>query len=226
LVDLFTASHGRMHLVARLASGSRSERSALLQPLQPLVVAWRGQGELPTLTQCEANGAPCRLAGETLISALYLNELLVRLLPLAEGQPLLWQRYRQTLEALANGLTLDWTLRLFECDLLAELGYGLDLLHDNLGREIVAEGFYRLYSENGFYPLTVAEPDIDTLRGSTLQALASGEMPDEQARREARQLLRQRLALLLGDRPLRSRELFRRPAPPTLSDKAAESPYE
>lgn len=48
LVDLFTLNHGRLSVVARGASGSKSALKAQLQPFQPLLLDWVGRGDLKT----------------------------------------------------------------------------------------------------------------------------------------------------------------------------------
>ena len=59
LLECLTPTHGRVGLIAR---GVRRERSrlprGLLQPLQPLLLAWTGRGELATMTRAEASAAP------------------------------------------------------------------------------------------------------------------------------------------------------------------------
>ncbi|HLD13626.1 MAG TPA: hypothetical protein VJB18_02805, partial [Burkholderiales bacterium] len=60
-------------------------------------------------------------------------------------------------------------------------------------------------------------PELNTriqgirLRGTTLLALAREELDEPTALREAKALMRTALARHLGDRPLKSRELFSRP---------------
>ena len=83
IVELFTPDYGRISAVARGARSGRSRggnRAALLQPLTPLLCSWSGRSELKTLTGCEAQGPVFSLQGERLYSALYVNELISRLL--------------------------------------------------------------------------------------------------------------------------------------------------
>src|SRR5512144_489973 len=98
LLEVLSRDFGRVGLVAR---GVRSARSrtprALLQPLAPLSLGWSGQGELATLTAAESAGAPLALAGEAVLCGLYLNELVIRLLPRNDAHPDLYSTYVQTL---------------------------------------------------------------------------------------------------------------------------------
>src|SRR5437899_2271040 len=85
LLECLTRDHGRVGLVAR---GVRRERAriprALLQPLTPIQLGWTGSGELGTLVQVDAVAAGFDLHGDALLCALYLNELVLRLVTRAD----------------------------------------------------------------------------------------------------------------------------------------------
>ena len=81
LVEAFTAEHGRVGLVAKGAKRARSRLARATQPFRPLQMAWSGRGELKTLTGAEPQGLGWHFTGTKLVSALYLNELLYRLVP-------------------------------------------------------------------------------------------------------------------------------------------------
>jgi DNA repair protein RecO (recombination protein O) len=65
------------------------------------------------------------LAGERLLAALYVNELLLRLTPRNDPAPALFDLYARLRGELAAPDSLSWTLRRFERDLLDALGVGL-----------------------------------------------------------------------------------------------------
>ena len=208
LLELFTLTHGRVPMIARGAASPRSRRRGLLQPFVPLQVAWRGRGEVGTLTTVEADGIPLQLSGRVLYAGLYLNELLMRLLPRGDAAPQLFHHYRQALDDLASGEDLEGALRRFEMRLLEELGYAPDLGHQVDGTPVAAE--YRYRCEPGSGVTAAGDSGPETFSGETLLALADGRLPaSETLRREARQLMRRLLAPHLGERPLKSRELFR-----------------
>ncbi len=207
LLELFTLTHGRVPVIARGAAGARSRRRALLQPFVPLLVRWRGRGEIGTLTTVEPEGSPPRLTGRALYSAFYVNELLVRLLPRNDASPSLFLRYRGLLREL-SGESLETVLRRFELDLLELLGYGVELRRTADGTEVSAAGRYRYRPQHGL--VAAEEESGETLSGATLLALAdSGRSLSPLQQKEARYLLRALLAPHLGERPLKSRELFR-----------------
>ena len=211
LLEAFTAQHGRLGMVAKGVRGKRSTRAALLQPFQPLLLSWSGRGELHTLTDAEPAATLPPLQGHALISGFYLNELLMRLLQRHDPHPQLFQAYHQVLSRLHSGEQLEWSLRLFECELLEQLGYGLLLDYCPFSdAPIAAEASYVYLAERGPVPAGQAQGAL--VSGQTLLSLASAQWPlsepEPHRLREAKQLLRQTLATYLGPKPLASRALF------------------
>jgi len=203
IVELFTQQNGRITALAHIKRGEEG----LLQPFRPLLVAWRGRGELPTLSQCEASASALPLQGRRNWCGLYLNELLLRLLQREDAHPDLFAHYGHVLSGLlAAGAEAIW-LRRFERELLDELGYALNLEVDCVGAPLDAETPYRWQAGEGFSRAqTVTEW---TLRGRSIQMLAQGEDDNDPAvQRDQRTLMRQALDELLEGKPLKSRQLF------------------
>jgi DNA repair protein RecO (recombination protein O) len=213
LVELFTRDLGRVAVVAKGAKRSGKRRgsgmSALLQPFTPILCSWSGRSELKNLTACESRMAAPTLVGKALYCGLYLNEILARLLQPEDAHEALFTLYEQALRELAEGGELDLCLRQFEYRLLVELGYGFELDVDGeSGAPIVVEGSYQFHPDHGL--VLAAEPGHPaTLRysGGDLLRWSAGEF-DLPVRRCAKQLMREALRQHLGDRPLKSRELF------------------
>ena len=210
LLELFTRDHGRMGVVAKGARGPRSKLKGILQPYQLLLVSWSGRGDLPTLIGAELQGGTPFIQGNALISGFYLNELLMRLLARHDPHPQLFSIYQATLQNVAANRDIDWALRLFERDLLQDLGYGLLLTHEGQnGAEVEPTGRYCYHHESGPQRLFDELTEALTVQGATLLALAAGTCEDRQLRRESKLLMREILGHYLGPRPLASRELFR-----------------
>ncbi|HEX7916094.1 DNA repair protein RecO [Rudaea sp.] len=191
LLECLTRDHGRVGLVAR---GVRRERTriprALLQPLIPVRLGWNGRGELATLTQVEAAAPGFDLNGGTLLCALYLNELVLRITPRQDPHPQLFDDYAETLARLARGEAQAWTLRRFERDLLAHLGYALVLDVDgDDGAPLDPEHDYAYRHEHGPAPWRDAHDGV-RLRGAALLALARDEMPAAEHLPSLRRLMR------------------------------------
>lgn len=213
LLDLLTEEHGRITAVAKGVRTPKSRLRSLLQPFVPLFISWQGKGELMTLLTAEPNGVPHRLMGERLLSGLYLNELLVRLLQKHDPHPRLYTIYYNTLLELQGKPLLQKALRLFEIKLLEELGYGLQLKQDVAQRALVAGAYYRFHHEHGFEPCPEGQDNkshIMVFSGKSLLSLAEEQLDDEDCLRDAKRLMRLAIMQLLGKNTLNSRLLFRR----------------
>ena len=202
LVDFLTPQ-GRLRAVLR---GARGKAGTLARPFVPLEVEFRGRGELKNVGRLEAVGIPNLLSGEALFSGLYLNELLIRLLPAEDPHPATFEHYAMTVLALAQGRALEPLLRAFEWRLLDELGYGFALDMDSQGQPIAVGGLYRLHTEVGLVPVGKLQPGV--FQGAELLAMADADWTATGALAAAKRLMRQALAPHLGGRPLVSRELF------------------
>lgn len=204
LVEAFARDHGRVGLVARGVRGARGQPlRAALQPLQPLLLDWNGSGELQRLAGAEAAGAAFAPQGDALLAAFYLNELTLRLLPRGEALPALFWRYAQALAALDSDTDYAWQLRRYERDLLADLGYAMQLEHEaGAARPIQPDAHYRYDPEQGALRLLRAENASVT--GASLLALAGDAVPPTVQQRELRGLMRRVLLHHLGGRELKS----------------------
>ena len=213
LLELFSDAGGRLPVVARGIRGSRPGMQGSLRPFTPLLADWRGRGEVKTLSGVEASAPPLPLTGARLYCGLYLNELLMRLLPRDDPHERVFGYYAQCLRALAEARDVERELRLFEKRLLDELGYGLVLDREaETGRAIEAERRYVYQAEAGAIPAPANGHPMPSVHGATLLSLAAEALDDPRSLAEARGLMRVVLAHHLGDRPLRSRELFRQEA--------------
>ena len=209
LVEIFTHDFGRVGLVARGVRSNKSRNASLLQPFTPLLISWSGQGELPTLSGVEAAGAAPQLKGDVLLTGFYLNELLMRLLQRGDAHPRLFETYITSLVMLAEQNEQEPILRQFEYRLLQEIGYGLILDHDVMtGEAIEPEVRYQYLPERGPVAATKEDDSGILVQGRTLLAIAQDDYSQSAIRQEAKQLMRAALAVHLGDRPLKSRELF------------------
>ncbi|WP_068825427.1 DNA repair protein RecO [Pseudomonas sp. BMS12] len=202
LVDFLTPQ-GRLRAVLR---GARGKAGSLARPFAPLELELRGRGELKNVARLESDGVSHWLQGQTLYSAMYLNELLLRLLPAEDPHPLLFDHYSLTLQALAGNPPLEPLLRAFEWRLLDELGYGFALDVDIDGQPIRASGLYRLQPDAGLESVLQLQPGL--FQGADLLAMANADWSSPGALAAAKRLMRQALAPHLGGRPLVSRELF------------------
>ena len=202
LVDFFTPQ-GRFRAVLR---GARGKVGTLARPFVPLEIEFRGRSDLKSVARLESAGLAYWLDGNALFSGMYLNELLIRLLPAEDAHPAMFDHYAATLPALAAKRPLEPILRAFEWRLLSELGYGFSLDQDVAGQPISSAGLYRLVPDTGLEPVGHFQPGL--FNGAELLAMAQADWDIPGALPAAKRLMRQALAPHLGGRPLVSRELF------------------
>jgi DNA repair protein RecO (recombination protein O) len=204
LLELLTRDHGRIGLVARgvRAAKPRFPRGTL-KPLQALEVSWQGRGELGNLTGADPVGTPVPLVGDASFCALYLNELLTRMLARHDPHPGVFARYAGVLFELAGAAreAHAWILRRFERDLLDEIGYGLALDAAADGHPLDPDARYSLDPERGAVAWA-QRPVPPQIGGAALRALAAGSAPDAAALRELRVAMRALLRHHLGGREL------------------------
>lgn len=208
LLDVFSEQYGRVSLIAKGVRQKKRSQAGLLQLYQPLTLSWLGRGDLHTMTSAEALSARYRLTAEAALCGLYINELLVRMLPANLPEPDLFKAYEIALSGLQEAENTEIILRLFEKKLLLHLGYGLvldreaetgQLIDDSLRYTYQADAGLRLAQNNSLEP---------TLSGRSLRHLLNEQGFDKQSLKEIKQLMRNVIHFYLGGKPLNSRQLF------------------
>lgn len=206
ILDLLTRDSGRYSMVVKGARSSTSKLRGRLQPFTPLLVAPVGRGELKTSTVIDFPLKPHRLVRDSLLFGLYINELLYRLLGKFDPVSELYGHYEELMECLQSQQNDVNTVRRFELNLLQELGYGINFKYDARNSQPIEEQrHYRFVVQEGFHQ--TSERDGDVFPGAELLQLSSGELSKVDAGR-LRNLTRNSLAVLLGEKPLKSRTLF------------------
>ena len=204
LLDFFTRNYGKIRLVGR---GARNNKTSL-QMFQCLNISFKGKSDLKNLTDWEFSDQPRRLLGNDLVIAMYTNELLSRLLPEAEEQQKVFDGYWNYIRTINEqpNTEKEYSLRLFENLLLEELGYGLEFNKDFKGNPIDSELEYHFQEHNGFVPradgnipgeVLLVVDDVDNNGRLNVDHLAI-----------LKKINRERLRSILGEKPLKSRELF------------------
>ncbi len=209
IADLLTQNIGKVSVVASGVRRQFKKKSSnkQLQPFSQLQCSWRGKTELKTLVKTDTEKV-VRLKGPYLLSGLYVNELLIRLLyPLAPVEGL-WELYSSLMQALARESALEYNLRLFEKKLLTLLGYEIPLSFVAGDGQAVHPDRHYVYTPQGF----VGEQGSTTekvFKGKVLLNYANNHITEEMLP-ELKTLNRLVLADVLGGRPLNSRTLFRK----------------
>lgn len=207
IVYLFTEEYGRIDGILRQTPPPQ---------YQPLTLQASGKGELKNFTKLEILNHPVFFHGDAFFAGFYLNEILLRLCPVEEPMPNTFQQYQQTLVSLQHLASstnpqffLKQILRQFERVLLQELGYEIDFDVDSTQSPIDANLFYQFQPTEGF--LVVSEKSSSALSGELISCMQNY-ANDHDFSAEQLQLLgkvyRQMITSLLGDRPLKSRQLW------------------
>lgn len=221
ILEIFSRDFGRLSLMSRGSRGPKSKIAGNLQLFSPLLLSWQGKGSLPNLRTVErADIKPPGLSHRCLLSAMYINELLMYLLHRDDVHQDVFEHYHHCLYALESEDDIEIELRRFEIKLLELLGFAMLFEKDaDSGQPVSAGAFYQYHIEHG--PVR-CDPDsarqnsaLPVLQGRTLLALAQQEyhqlQQDRPQLQQLKRLMRQVIAFHLGGRKLKSRELFSLP---------------
>lgn len=216
LVDFFTIEQGKVSAVAKgVRTNGKSDRKSLLQTLQKSEFDLSGRSSLKNLGKIEANGPAFQLTQNALYCGFYINELLSRALPEAEPFGDLFIHYEHTLTQLSSVKSnelryLEPILREFEITLLHAMGYLPDFEFDcESGAAIESELAYKFDALNGF---SQTHPSLKyAVMGKDIHDMAKGEyfdLENDSVRRAAKIVCRTALRSMIGEKPIKSRELF------------------
>ena len=219
IVDVLTKDFGRLSLMARSSRGPRSKTAGNLLQFTPLVVSWQGKGEMPNLKTAErADIKAPDLKKRSLLVAMYINELLTYMLHKHDVHEDVFEHYHHTLYELQDDGGLEIALRKFEIKLLELLGFGLNIEREADSGESIKPGrFYEYHLEYGPVSCSDSPTDNDSriprVSGHCLLALSANRYDmisgDAGYLAELKQLMRFVIAHHLGNKKLKSRELFR-----------------
>ncbi len=216
LLDFITPDFGRFSAIANGSRRVGAKNKGLLQPFTPIQISVSGKSELKTLRSVELVSDAFVLKGEQLYSALYINELMVRLVHANESEEDLFLEYERTLGLLQHGKDLEPILRCFEIALLDVIGYGIEFKIDaSSGEAIVPDEHYYFEIDKGFSHIDISRANVDDLKqrqnyfpGKVIIQISEKDFSTSAAKKSAKKLLRYVLGIYMGPKPLTSRQLF------------------
>lgn len=185
---------------------------------QPLRLQASGKSELKNFSQLEIQSRPIFFHGDAFFCGFYLNELILRLCPLEEALPQSFLQYASAVQNLQHLYSyaeaqrpefLKQILRQFEHVLLQELGYAIDFSKDANQNDVLPNVHYQFQLNEGFLP--VISRSSASLQGElilSMQTHIQGRDFSAQQLQCLTKLYRQMITALLGDRPLKSRQLW------------------
>ena len=209
LIDLFCQDIGKVSLIYKGGRSTARMKRGMAQPFTLLQVSYFGRGSLKTVKSIEAQTQVVPLPGKRLYLAMYINELLYRLLQAETACDGLFASYQQTLLAIAAQDDPQIALRNFELTLLETLGYGVNFEKDIYSGELIESGFaYQYQQQAGFFARQAIYQKQCVYGGEEILALGRRDFSTPDILKAAKRFCRQALAHLLGEKPLHSRTLF------------------
>ncbi len=208
ILDIFTRDHGKIAVVARGSRGAKSRLAGVLRPFLPLKVSWVAKSDLGTMTGAEAAGSPAGMVGDALLSAFYVNELLLHFLHRYDPQPEIFTLYEEVVTALVASDNVAACLRSFELKFLSLLGYAVNLDHEYGNQEkLDVERNYQFRMEQGAVAIDRSEGPL-VFKGAVLIGVAEQRFEDPEILRAANRLLREVIGFHLGGKELKSRKVL------------------
>ncbi|MDR3005604.1 MAG: DNA repair protein RecO [Acidovorax sp.] len=234
ILECFTRHRGRVALVAKGVKRHTSNFRPVLLALQPLKLHWTlagdGTADIHTLKGAEWAGGHVMPTGDGLLTGMYVNELLMRLLAREDPYALLFDAYASVVRLLAAASAprrpdaaavaqLEPTLRAFELLLLREVGLlpALDSDTQTL-QPLQAETHYVLGAETGLQAAGQARASLSGAQWLALHAALYGQggadgfaalaRACEVGAAKLKPQLRALLQYHCGSPPLRTRQLL------------------
>ncbi len=206
IVDVFTKKNGKMSFIAKGAKKPKSKFFGYLTPFTKLKITYTGRSELKTLTNIDRDfSESTNSLSKTSYSLLYINELLIRLLPKDAVHEDLFLLYESFLGKIHSGENIELTLRSFELDMLDMLGYGLDFENEiDKNQSIDVNKNYSFIPERGFRESknsNFSGKDIINIRMRNLSEVST---------KHLKHITQESIHFCLDGKNLSSREIFRR----------------
>ena len=205
IADVFTQKSGKISFIAKGAKKPKSKFFGYLVPFQKLEITFSGRSELKTLTSIDRDLASnSNTFSKVSYSLLYINELLVKLLPKDAKHEELFVLYDEFLKKINKNNNLEISLRHFELDLLDMLGYGFDYDSEIDSNEpIEAELSYVFVSERGF-----RKSNSSSFKGKDILSIKKRKLEDVPLK-YLKEITTKAIGICLEGKDLTSRKIFK-----------------
>ncbi len=205
IADVFTQKSGKISFIAKGAKKPKSKFFGYLVPFQKLKITYSGRSELKTLTSIDRDLASnSNTFSKVSYSLLYINELLMKLLPKDAKHEELFVLYDEFLKKINKNNNLEISLRHFELDLLDMLGYGFDYDSEIDSNEpIEAELSYVFVSERGF-----RKSNSSSFKGKDILSIKKRKLEDVPLR-YLKEITTKAIGICLEGKDLASRKIFK-----------------
>lgn len=209
IIDFFSRNHGRVSAVANGLKRKKSKFRGIAHPFTPVLATFNDKNSLFTLNALEQNGRVVNLPGIKLLSGLYINELLIKLLPQAYSYPELFDDYALLIGSLESKDTIESVLRLFEKKLIKAIGYELPLkLEVSTGLPIEPQQYYDYLVGEG--PILIKKPSNTNkyYLGQSLIDLDNDFLVCDKSLKDTKKLMRNLINYYLEGKQLNVRKMF------------------
>ncbi len=205
IADVFTQKSGKISFIAKGAKKPKSKFFGYLVPFQKLKITFSGRSELKTLTSIDRDLASnSNTFSKVSYSLLYINELLMKLLPKDAKHEELFVLYDEFLKKINKNNNLEISLRHFELDLLDMLGYGFDYESEIDSNEpIEAELSYVFVSERGF-----RKSNSSSFKGKDILSIKKRKLEDVPLK-YLKEITTKAIGICLEGKDLASRKIFK-----------------
>lgn len=205
IADVFTQKSGKISFIAKGAKKPKSKFFGYLVPFQKLKITYSGRSELKTLTSIDRDLASnSNTFSKVSYSLLYINELLMKLLPKDAKHEELFVLYDEFLKKIKKNNNLEISLRHFELDLLDMLGYGFDYESEIDSNEpIEAELSYVFVSERGF-----RKSNSSSFKGKDILSIKKRKLEDVPLK-YLKEITTKAIGICLEGKDLASRKIFK-----------------
>ena len=201
ILEVLTRDYGIISIVAKGAL--RKKNKADYQSARLLTLGWSGKQELKTLTTIES--ISYLIPPECHLSLMYINELVLKLLPRKEPIAGIFSAYHDVIYQL-NIPELEARLRKFEIQLLMTAGLmpDLDKLNET-GESLQSDNRYQVIPDRGV--IDADNNNAEAYLGNHLQSIAKMEFGSKEVLRTAKFLMRSLINFQLKGVELQSRRL-------------------
>ena len=205
IADVFTQKSGKISFIAKGAKKPKSKFFGYLVPFQKLKITYSGRSELKTLTSIDRDLASnSNTFSKVSYSLLYINELLMKLLPKDAKHEELFVLYDEFLKKINKNNNLEISLRHFELDLLDMLGYGFDYDSEiDSNNPIEAELSYVFVSERGF-----RKSNSSSFKGKDILSIKKRKLEDVPLK-YLKEITTKAIGICLEGKDLTSRKIFK-----------------
>ena len=205
IADVFTQKSGKISLIAKGAKKPKSKFFGYLVPFQKLKITYSGRSELKTLTSIDRDLASnSNTFSKVSYSLLYINELLMKLLPKDAKHEELFVLYDEFLKKINKNNNLEISLRHFELDLLDMLGYGFDYDSEIDSNEPIDAGLsYVFVSERGF-----RKSNSSSFKGKDILSIKKRKLEDVPLK-YLKEITTKAIGICLEGKDLTSRKIFK-----------------